>query len=488
MGNLGEGRRKKAGTIFLIFSGIFLTVLILGCILMFAVNRFAVEIRLSGDQEITLAAGDTFTDPGGEAVAYGTLFFRDCFPVDAEIEVQGSVNTAVPGTYEITYDVSWHWLSASEKRIVTVLDTQAPVISLEYIPGACTLPGEEYKEEGYSAWDNCDGDITDRVTREMDNGIVTYTVSDQAGNQTSVSREICDYDGIAPELILTEGNTVSLLAGEEFVDPGWTATDNHDGDLSEFVTVSGEIDKYLAGEYLLTYTVTDASGNTAEVTRTVVMQAHDVPETIIPEERVIYLTFDDGPSYYTAKLLKVLEKYDAKATFFVADTYYADVMKDIVDGGHAIGIHTVSHNYKQIYASPEAYFNDILTMQQIIYDKTGVMTYLLRFPGGSNNTVSCFNPGIMTYLTQAVEDNGFRYFDWNVDSLDAGGAQGSQDVLKNVRAGVSYYGTYAVVLQHDTCGFSVNAVEQILIWGQANGYKFLPLDMTSPTVHFEVNN
>lgn len=484
MAKNAEGRGRK----FLIFLGFVLSVLILGCVLLFVVNRFAMEIDLTGEKEITLSAGDDFTDPGSEAFAFGSLLFRERFPVDAEVTVRGDVNTAVPGTYEIVYDASWHWLTASEKRIVTVRDTQAPMIQLEYVPGACTLPGEEYAEEGYSAWDDCDGDLTARVVREIGDGIVTYTVTDQAGNETSVSREICCEDTIAPELILTEGDTVYLLAGEEFVDPGWTVIDNHDGDLSNLVQVVGTIDKYLAGEYTFTYTVSDASGNVTEVTRTVVMQPHPMPETVIPEEKVIYLTFDDGPSYYTPRLLEVLEKYGAKATFFVCDTGYIDTLKDIAEGGHSIGIHSVEHNYREIYSSPEAYFHDILTMQQIIYEQTGIMTYLMRFPGGSNNTVSCYNPGIMTYLTQAVEDNGFRYFDWNVDSLDAGGAQGSQDVLKNVRSGVSYYGTYAVVLQHDTCAFSVSAVEQILIWGIANGYEFRGLDMTSPTVHFEVNN
>jgi peptidoglycan/xylan/chitin deacetylase (PgdA/CDA1 family) len=162
-------------------------------------------------------------------------------------------------------------------------------------------------------------------------------------------------------------------------------------------------------------------------------------------------------------------------------------MRRIVNEGHSIAIHTMSHNYSQIYKSEEAYFADIQGMQNLIREQTGVTTWLMRFPGGSSNTVSRFNEGIMTYLTQAVQDMGFCYFDWNVDSMDAGGARSAKDVFENVKDGVSAR-RISIVLQHDIKGFSVEAVEKILIWGIENGYKFLALDMTSPTSHHGVNN
>lgn len=474
---------KKA----IVFLGVTICILFAAFVLFFFVNRFSLHLNLAGEDQTVISAGDPYSEPDRETYLYGTLFFKNGIPVDADSAVRGDVNNRVPGTYELTYDASWCWLRVSEKRTVIVKDTQAPVISLEYISGACTLPGEDYVEEGFSAWDDCDGDVTAKVIRQVGEGIVTYTVSDQAGNQTSVSREICTYDAVAPNVVLTGGDTVYQYAGEDYTEPGWVAADNHDGDLSHRVTVAGTVDKYLAGNYELTYTVTDDSGNVTEVVRTVVVQPRERSEIVVPEGNVIYLTFDDGPSIYTPRLLEILEKYNAKATFFVMNTGCIDLVKDIVEGGHSVGIHSVNHKYKEIYASPEAYFNDILTMQQIIYDLTGVRTYLMRFPGGSSNTTSIFNPGIMTYLTQAVEDNGFCYFDWHVDSRDAAGAQSSEEVYRNMRAG-AYDRQITIMLQHDTTAFSVTAVEKLLIWGIENGYQFLALDMTSPAYHHEVKN
>ena len=135
----------------------------------------------------------------------------------------------------------------------------------------------------------------------------------------------------------------------------------------------------------------------------------------------------------------------------------------------------------------DAYFEDLYGMQEIIYENTGVRTHLLRFPGGSSNTISCFNEGIMTTLTQAVRDAGFRYFDWNVDSNDAGGAKKTETVVENVTKGIARQ-RLSVVLQHDIHEFSVEAVEKIIRWGLDQGYQFLPLEMDSPEFRHGVNN
>ena len=115
-------------------------------------------------------------------------------------------------------------------------------------------------------------------------------------------------------------------------------------------------------------------------------------------------------------------------------------------------------------------------------------TWLMRFPGGSSNAVSRkYCRGIMTTLTQMVEEAGFHYFDWNVDSDDAGNARSANDVFRNVTSGVPWH-DYSIVLQHDVQDFSMAAVERILIWGFENGYTFLPLQEDSPTVHHDLNN
>ena len=126
-------------------------------------------------------------------------------------------------------------------------------------------------------------------------------------------------------------------------------------------------------------------------------------------------------------------------------------------------------------------------MQDIIEQYTGIRTNLLRFPGGSSNKVSSSNKGLMTRLTKMVEELGFVYFDWNVDSMDAGGAKTAQQVFNNVTRGVQGK-TNSVVLMHDIKGYTVDAIERIIVWGLQNGYTFLPLTENSPTCHHRINN
>ena len=455
-------------------------------VLFFHINRFSLVVEPRGG-EIIQAWGEEFADPGADVKLVGTLFFREGIHVDAALTTGGDLDTGRPGSYHVEYGSSYFSWQGSARRSVLVVDNVPPEITLHAVPGSFTIPGEPYQEEGFSARDDYDGDLTARVETWEEDGFVHYRVSDSSGNTACVSRKIRYFDPIPPEITLLGDLTIQLDAGTAYEEPGWTAADNVDGDLTHRVQVSGEVDRYLSGTYELTYTVADDTGNTHSMKRTVIVVPRPQPDTVDPTGKVIYLTFDDGPSESTQQLLEVLEKYNVKATFFVINSDYAHLIGDIVEQGHAIGIHSVTHDYSEIYASPDAFFRDLLAMQEIIYEKSGVKTYLMRFPGGSSNTVSRFNPGIMTYLTQAVEDMGFCYFDWNVDSNDAGGARSAQEVFGNVTSGAEDR-RISVVLQHDTKAFSVEAVERIIAWGLENGYTFLPLEMSSPTAHHGVNN
>jgi len=288
---------------------------------------------------------------------------------------------------------------------------------------------------------------------------------------------------------LLEGEkTILHQVGRPYEEPGFLALDNVDGELTDQVTVEGELDIYKPGIYPIQYKVADKHGNWGFEVRTIEVVKQPRPEVSYPQGKVIYLTFDDGPGPVTDELLYLLDVYGIKATFFVTNSGYNDIMRQIVTRGHSIGIHTIAHDYETIYASPENFFADLYGMQQIIYDETGVMTTLMRFPGGGSNLVSRpLKPGIMTLLTQAVQDAGFQYFDWNVDSNDAGGAVSREVIAGNVIGGVMNQ-RISIVLQHDIYGGSVNAVEDIILWGLENGYTFLPLQQDSPTFHHPVYN
>ena len=206
---------------------------------------------------------------------------------------------------------------------------------------------------------------------------------------------------------------------------------------------------------------------------------------------MIALTFDDGPGKYTQGLLDVLDKYNVKATFFVTNTHpdYQNMIAEEAKRGHTVAIHSASHKYNQIYTSEQAFFDDLEQMNSIIKAQTGNDASIIRFPGGSSNTVSKdYCPGIMTQLVNDVTARGLLYCDWNVSSGDANSKPiSTEQVVQNVISGVQSHNV-SVVLQHDIKDFSVNAVEQIIQWGQANGYTFLPLTTSSPMSHHRVNN
>lgn len=294
-----------------------------------------------------------------------------------------------------------------------------------------------------------------------------------------------------PVIVLTGGEDVRVTADFTFSDPGYFAADYLGNELSDRVEVSGEVTAYLTGEYFLTYSVTDSDGRTSDITRRVTVEPAVFPETVMPPEKTVYLTFDDGPSAYTEHLLDVLDKYGAKATFFVVGTRCGtDLLTRMYESGHAIGVHCYTHVYREVYRSEEDFLEGFRKTEEAIYAKTGEYTRLFRFPGGSSNTASSFNRGIMTRLTRIMEDMGYRYFDWTFSAGDAehGTTKTSYDYYVRIQNAMRRQTDYCVVLQHDINLSSVNAVEDVLKWGTENGYTFLALDLTSPVVHTDVNN
>ena len=325
-------------------------------------------------------------------------------------------------------------------------------------------------------------------------GSYEIKVTAQYGKKTATQTiKVEVRDKKAPEIALNGDAEMTVEAGSEFSDPGYTATDNCDGDITDSVKVSGDkVDKDKAGKYTVTYEVSDSSGNKATATRVVsVYDPAATADTVNPGNKIIYLTFDDGPGKYTQGLLDVLDKYNVKATFFVTNTHpdYQNMIAEEAKRGHTVAIHSASHKYNQIYTSEQAFFDDLEQMNSIIKAQTGNDASIIRFPGGSSNTVSKdYCPGIMTQLVNDVTARGLLYCDWNVSSGDADPKPiSTEQVVQNVISGVQSHNV-SVVLQHDIKEFSVNAVEQIIQWGQANGYTFLPLTTSSPMSHHRINN
>lgn len=207
---------------------------------------------------------------------------------------------------------------------------------------------------------------------------------------------------------------------------------------------------------------------------------------------VVYLTFDDGPTDNTPKILDILDRYNVKATFFVI--YHKGrekTYKAIVDRGHTIALHSYTHEYDQIYKSEDAYFSDLQKLSDYVEKVTGVRSTIMRFPGGSSNTVSRkYNKGIMTRLTAEVERRGYSYFDWNLDSGDASGVTVKKSkLIANIKAGVGTGGEL-MVLMHDAASktTTVEALPEIIEIFKNHGYDFRRITEDTPPVHQTVAN
>lgn len=205
----------------------------------------------------------------------------------------------------------------------------------------------------------------------------------------------------------------------------------------------------------------------------------------------VYLTFDDGPSKNTPQILTLLQKYGIGATFFVINGKYNSYMKDIVNAGSAIALHSYSHKYPEIYSSEKAFLDDLEKIHNLVKSETGVDTRIIRFPGGSSNTISRkYCRGIMTNLVKDTEEAGYIYFDWNCDNGDAGGKNVSADYQIKKATKYSKNAKNIVILMHDIdiCGVNLDALSAIIDFYQSEGADFGIITENSPRVRHKVNN
>jgi peptidoglycan/xylan/chitin deacetylase (PgdA/CDA1 family) len=207
-------------------------------------------------------------------------------------------------------------------------------------------------------------------------------------------------------------------------------------------------------------------------------------------EKTVYLTFDDGPSKNTQRVLDILDQYGAKATFFVVghDPDYYDMIKKAYDDGNTIGLHSYTHDYAKVYASEDAYFDDLDQIAQVVQDQIGYVPYLVRFPGGSSNTISeKYCSGIMDALVNDVQARGYQYYDWNASSGD-GAVCTTEQIVENSCAYDDY--PNIILLCHDaaTKDTTVEALPKIIEHYQALGYQFKAIDRRTMVPHHKVAN
>ena len=195
------------------------------------------------------------------------------------------------------------------------------------------------------------------------------------------------------------------------------------------------------------------------------------------ETKRVFLTFDDGPSTVTPKILDILSQEDIKATFFVLGSRVEtspETVKRIYEEGHYLANHGYSHIYSKIYESPQMVLEEFNRCNEAVRTAIGVPEYhshLFRFPGGL--------PGgkyaeIKLQAKELLAQNDILHIDWNALTGDAETTKPTIEFeMQRIKDTVSNKSS-VVILMHDAQAKAVTAeaLPQIISWLRENGYEF----------------
>ena len=466
--------KKKNNILTIIISSILLLLIILSYLSI-------PKIKLIGDKEINLSYKDEYKEDGYIVKNIGKDYNK-------EVNINNNIEEHKVGEYQVEYSIKYLFFNIKKIRKVNIIDKDKPIIRIDNNP-IKICPLDNLEEIEYYSYDEYDGDITSSVIVMEDKDYVTFKVKDSSLNEDILKVKLIRIDEDKPVINLKGDSVIYLYGNTKYQEPGYSAEDNCDGDITDKVVVSGEVLDDI-GEYTINYTVVDSSNNKSVITRKVIRKNSSIPSNNgYIHNGEIYLTFDDGPSEdTTGYILDVLKEEGVKATFFVTCNGPDYLIKRMYDEGHTVALHTASHNYSYVYSSVDNYFNDLEKVRNRVKNITGYDSKIIRFPGGSSNTISrSYQYGIMSQLTNMVIEKGYRYYDWNVDADDAGHAYSSSQVYNNV---VNYlsYNRANMVLMHDIKYQTKDAIRDIIRYGKNNGYTFKKIENDTYMIRHGVNN
>lgn len=195
-------------------------------------------------------------------------------------------------------------------------------------------------------------------------------------------------------------------------------------------------------------------------------------------EKVVFLTFDDGPSRNTVKILDTLAKYEVDATFFLIGENLTEdgvaIAKRALEEGHMLGMHTETHSYDKIYRTVDSFLSDYDKLASRFVEEFGECPAIFRFPGGSYSAY--INP-IKEDLKKELERRGFLGYDWNVSGEDSVGTPTAASIKKNIFDTIEGQ-TQPIILLHDSpcSNLTAEVLPEILEKLIAEGYEFRTLE------------
>ncbi|MBK5240702.1 MAG: polysaccharide deacetylase [Clostridium sp.] len=202
------------------------------------------------------------------------------------------------------------------------------------------------------------------------------------------------------------------------------------------------------------------------------------------EKKVIYLTFDDGPSILTDKVLDILKENDVKATFFIIGNQingFEEVIKRTHNDGHSIGLHTYTHKFKRIYSSRDMFIKEMLDCRNEIYRLTGISPNIIRFPGGSSKRLT------NSYLN-TLHSYNFKIYDWNMVTSDGINSNTSPNrIYRDATEGNEKLSPIILLLHCDYMHKnSCKALPNIIKYYKEKGYEFKIISEDTPELYFPI--
>lgn len=395
---------------------------------------------------------------------------------DQDVKITGTINTKKVGNYPITYELG----SYKKSCVISVKDSTPPVLKVKSYK---TDFKEKVKPECFVKSVKDDSKVTlsfqNKVTKEKKQ-VVTIVAQDAYGNYTMKDANLTLVKDTQKPVIQVKKISVYTNAKPNYKSY-IKVRDNLDAKPSIKID-SSKVNTKKEGTYKLYITATDRSKNTSKKTAKV---------TVKEPSKVVYLTFDDGPSENTDKILKILKKYDAKATFFVTgnNQKYNSSITKAYKQGNTIALHTYSHDYATLYASTDAYFEDLQKVSDMVKQLTGKAPKYIRFPGGSSNMISAnYSQGIMSNLVDMVHERGYQYFDWNCSSGDAASNNVPVDTIISNATNCDY--DQIMILFHDSSPkkTTVEALPEVIKSYKKRGYVFKAVSKDTPIFHHGTNN
>lgn len=374
-----------------------------------------------------------------------------------------------------------------------------------------------YKEAGFRSYYHLKSyDDEVKITSNLEEDkvgeyTITYTIPSL---NVEKERKIKVVDKTKPTIRLLGKKNVITFVDNEYVEEGFSAIDNYDGDLSAKVTINSNVDVSKEGKYKITYSLKDASGNTSKAIRNVIVKRdplntkikynHDEYDNtmiawwfnkskdhkrtgaavsskeLLPydsfylgkNEKVIYLTLDEGGSEktYIKEMTDVMNKYHVKATYFLTRNYIeneAAFMNELVAEGHVIGNHTRNHLDMTSLANDQnidKFVEEVTSVEKAYMKVTGQeMIKIFRFPKGEGSIRGM----------KIIQDLGYRNYFWSHAYYDYGAPLSFKEAYDLM---INYYHPGAIYLLHPKNEGNYLALETFIKEMLEKGYRFDTVD------------